>query len=69
MLLTLCQILDSFKFKEFADGSSNFNEMPEKFSIRVENVYGKGECAYYEKFLIFLQCLFFFFFKTYCEVR
>ena len=49
------QILDSFKFKEFADDNFKFNKNGRKFSKQVENTVGKGEIACYEQFLLFPQ--------------
>ena len=46
-------ILDSSKFKEFADNNFKFNENGEKISKKVENTVGKGEIARYEQFLCF----------------
>ena len=45
--LTLSQTthLDSFKPKEFADNSFEYDENCTKFSKRVENTVGKGEIA------------------------
>ena len=42
--------------KEFADDNYKFNENGRKFSIRVENIVGKGEIARYKQFLLFPQC-------------
>ena len=50
------EILDSSKFKEFADDNFKFNENSRKFSKRVENTVGKGEIACCEQFLLFPQC-------------
>ena len=55
-LLTLSQILDSSKLKEFADDNFKFDENGRKFSKQVENTVGKGEIACYEQFLLFPQC-------------
>ena len=55
-LLTLSQILDSSKLKEFADDNFKFDENGRKFSKQVENTLGKGEIACYEQFLLFPQC-------------
>ena len=49
-------MLDSFKFKEFADGIFKFDENDRKVSKRVENTVGKGEIAHYEHFHLFPQC-------------
>ena len=54
--ITRQQILDSFKLKEFADGSFKFDENGSKLSKWVENIVGKGEIARYEQFLLFPQC-------------
>ena len=50
------QILDSSKFKEFADYSFKCGENGRKFSDKVENTVGKGEIAHYKQFLLFPQC-------------
>ena len=50
------QILDSFKFKEFADDNFKYNKNGRKFSKQVENTVGKEEIACYEQFLLFPQC-------------
>ena len=50
------QILDSSKFKEFADDNFKFEENGRKFFKRVENTVRKGEIARYEQFLLFPQC-------------
>ena len=50
------QILDSSKFKEFADNNVRFDENSKKFSKLVENTVGKGEIAHYEQFLLYPQC-------------
>ena len=49
------QILDSSKFKVFAD-KSEFDDNGRRFSKRVENSVGKGEIARYEQFLLLMQC-------------
>ena len=49
-------ILDSSKWKEFADDNFKFNENGRNFSEPMENTVGKGEIARYEQFLLFLQC-------------
>ena len=49
------QILDSSKFKEFADHNFLFNENGRTLSKLVENTVGKVEIAGYEQFLLFLQ--------------
>ena len=51
--LTLSQILDSSKLKEFADDNFNFDENGRKFSKRFENTVRKGEIVRYEHFLLF----------------
>ena len=50
------QILDSSRFKEFADDNFKFDENGRKLSKRVENTEGKGEIACYEQFGLFPQC-------------
>ena len=50
------QILDSAKLKEFADNYFEFEENGRKFSLSVENTFGKGKIAHYEQFLFFPQC-------------
>ena len=54
--ITIQQILDSSKLKEFADDNFKFNENGRKFSKQVENTVGKGEIARYEQFLLIPQC-------------
>ena len=54
--ITIWQILDSSKLKEFADDNFKFDENSRKLSKRVENTVGKGEIARYEQFLHFPQC-------------
>ena len=49
-------ILDSSKFKDFAEDNFKFDENDSKFSERVENAMGKEEIAQYEQFLLFSQC-------------
>ena len=49
------QILDSSKFKEFADDNFKCDGNGSKFSKSVENTVGKGEIAHYEQFLLFPQ--------------
>ena len=39
----------------FADDNFKFNETGGKFYKRVENTVGKGEIAYYERFLFFFS--------------
>ena len=50
------QILDSSKFKDFADDNFEFDENCGKFSKSTENTVGKGGIARYEQFLLFPQC-------------
>ena len=50
------KILDSSKFKEFADDNLKFDENGRKFSNRVENTVVKGEIARHEQFLLFTPC-------------
>ena len=47
------QILDSSKLKEFADDNFKFDENGRKFFLCVEILWGKGEIARYEKYLLF----------------
>ena len=47
------QILDSSKFKEFADDNFKCDQNGSKFSKWVENTVGKGEIARYKQFLLF----------------
>ena len=54
--LTLSQILDSSKLKEFADDNFRFYEKGGQWYKRVENGVGKGEFARFEQFLLFPQC-------------
>ena len=54
--LTLSQILDASKLKEFADDNFKFIENGRKLSKQVGNTVGKGEIARYEQFLLFLPC-------------
>ena len=54
--LTLSQILDASKLKEFADDNFKPIENGRKLSKQVQNTVGKGEIARYEQFLLFLQC-------------
>ena len=54
--ITIWQILDSSKLKEFADDNFKFDENSRKLSKRAENTVGKGEIACYEQFLLFPQC-------------
>ena len=55
------QILDTSKFKEFADNNFRCDDNGRKFSKLVKNTVGKEEIAQYEQFLLFPQC----FQKTY----
>ena len=55
-LFTRRQILDSSKWKEFADDNFKIVENGRKLSKRVENTVGKGEIACYKQFLLFPQC-------------
>ena len=50
ILLTLSQILDSPKFKEFADDNFNLDVNGRTSSRQVENSVGKVEIACYEQF-------------------
>ena len=50
-----CQILDSFKLKEFADYNFKFDENKRKLFKQEENTVGKEEIACYEQFLLFPQ--------------
>ena len=50
------QILDSSKFKEFADDNIKFVENGRKFSKRVENNVGKGEIASNKQVLLLPNC-------------
>ena len=50
------QVLDSFKFKVFANDNFKHDANGGKFSERVENTVGNGEIARNEQFLYFLQC-------------
>ena len=50
------QILDSSKFKVFADDNFKFDENGRKYFKWVENAVGKGEITRYEQFLLFPQC-------------
>ena len=56
LTLSLRQILDSSKLKDFADNNFNFDENGRKLSKQEENTVGKGEIARYEQFLLFQQC-------------
>ena len=49
------KILDWFKLKAFAYDKINAAEMMISLSDRVENIAGKGENAWYQHFLLFLQ--------------
>ena len=50
------QILDSPKFKKFADDNFKFDENGRNFSKPIENTVGKGEIARNEQFLLFPPC-------------
>ena len=50
------KILDTSKFKEFAEDNFKCDENGRNFSKRVESTVGKGEIARYEQFLLFPQC-------------
>ena len=50
------QILDSPKFKAYADDNFEFYENGRKFYKAVKQQYGKGEIARHEPFLLFPQC-------------
>ena len=54
--ITLSQILDSSKPKEFADDNFKFDENGKKLSKQVEKTVGKVEIARYEQCLLFPQC-------------
>ena len=54
--ITIQQILDSSKLKDFADDNFKFDENGRKLSKWVENTVGKGEIAHYEQFPFFPQC-------------
>ena len=54
--LLYCVLIDSSKFKEFADDNLRFDENSRKLSKQVENTEGRGEIARYEQFLLFPQC-------------
>ena len=49
-------ILHSYKLKEFANDSFQFDQNGGKLSQSLENNVGKGEIARYEQFLLFLHC-------------
>ena len=53
------EIVDSSKLKVFADDSVKFDKNGQKFSYRVEDTGDKGEIAFKEQFILFLQCFFF----------
>ena len=53
--LTLSQILDSTKPKEFVDANFAFDKNSRKLSKEVEDTLGKGVIARYEQFLLFPQ--------------
>ena len=48
-------MLDSSKFKDFADDNFKFDENGRNSKL-VENTVGNGEIALYEQFLLFPQC-------------
>ena len=50
------KILDTIKFKAFADDEINVAQMMISVSNRVENIVGKRENAGYQYFLLFPQC-------------
>ena len=54
--ITRRQILDSSKFKDFADDNFKCDKNGRKLYKQVENTVGKGEIARYERFLLFLRC-------------
>ena len=54
--ITIQQILDSSKLKEFADDNFKFHDNGRKLSKWVENTVEKGEIARYKQFLLFPQC-------------
>ena len=54
--ITRRQILDSSKWKDFADDSLKFEENGRKLLKPVENTVGIGEIARSEQFLLFPQC-------------
>ena len=56
LLLTLSQILDSSKLKDFADDNFKFDENGRKFFKWVKITVGKGEITRYEQLLLFPQC-------------
>ena len=56
LTITRRQILDSSKWKGFADDNFRFDENGSKLSKHLENIVGKGEIARYEQFLLFPQC-------------
>ena len=50
------KILDLSRFKAFADGSSNKDEIVKFVFDREENIVGKGENAGSQHFLLFPKC-------------
>ena len=57
--ITLSKTRNSYtlpNWEELADYNFKFDKNGRKISKRVENTVGKGEIAYYEQFLLFLQC-------------
>ena len=56
LLITRRQILDSSKFKDFADDNFRFDENSRKLFKPLENTVGNGEIAHYEQFLLFPLC-------------
>ena len=50
------KILDSSKFKAFADDKRILTQKLKFVSRRVENIVGKGENAGYQHFLLFPHC-------------
>ena len=57
-LLTLYEAtkLDRTKLKEFVDEKFKFAKMKISVHYRLENIFGKGENAGYQHFLLFQQC-------------
>ena len=49
-------MIDSSKFKDFADDNFKLDKNGIKLSKQVENTGGKGEIARYEQFLLFPLC-------------
>ena len=48
--------LDWLKFKAFADAKINVTENLKFVSERIQNIFGKGENAGYQHFLLFPEC-------------